>query len=1223
MPQDVSLVEPAKVRTLLVPIGKWTRSDFTDKVTALQERSEARLVDITPLNDTNFNPQGFPQGRILFEFHTRQFNEEQTLFLHDFELYRKTFVVIGLVKKEDQKPQSVLELLQKKYPDSISHNLVYFNTEISQLKNVYCASSSNLETIVCDIGRNFLEALGLYYASYKHVTLRSPGAIGGTAISKTSLMRQPQVASTSSVSTRVISNPLDTTANSTVKRSASLKSLGLNSVSSDQHRAKARQCKILGNFKLLAGRYVDALNSFAEAATTLHKYHDNIWLGSALEGLVISMLLLSYLRVPFQVPVIISIICPVKDFEQSSNMSNVQRNSTSSGSFQSPRNSLSSVSSRINIIESQNVAMPLLIKSVSERVLHYYELSLSHNTEYAPQIVYCEHILRVARFMSYCHSHSQLDKDLLKSVYTDENPTSLEAPPSSTSLSQYFSKCEICQFVNKLFELQLKEMDVISQIRVYISLGLIYRDLGFQRKQAFVSRILLVSLLPRHISDNIFDMLDDSHHDTLNSLLEAYGIYKQPEILIEHAANCTWVTLQKNILMLAINMASKNGNKQKVCEYSLTLLQKYSHVLTQNEQKILLENNILSFTQGIPDLVYWDPFLLRKLRITQLENHKSIPQEKLLETDEVEEHAQRHLEVFNPFKENGVHGVTEKMKTCKIVPSFLLGETAELVLTFQNPFKFDLNVTHLSFEAADDMIVNFLSNSAKRELPFKVSANSLASIHVPVTFTKETHGKQTIKSLVVGVFGLKPTSFDIVMSEKTKGENESDTQRAKLESFEFRVINEQPHMEFVSSSFNDNSCMMLEGTKETFQIVLRNQSLSQPANYLQFTHKTNVESNLNPDYWKKLGPDDLYDIETQLKWMQRKCIVIRDKPQEIPANSSVELTVEIDVTQASFDFKSFEISLEYGHKMEKNSTSVYTKTLVMPFNVTLKRSLEAPNLEVVPLTEELKECENSVIRGVDKVAVLDPNDLALLLLDIRNSWDANATLRVHFNEFSIEPETLNSHSTKRFVIPIKKNLQSSDWGSKEIPKLVSGRQFVSSGMTRDEITTMRHKFWCREMLLESLKCEWRFQDSRAVRGSINFRQYLDMIDTRTVDILCQRREAPYHVNVFASKPTLPLGDTLRLSAQLLANKQHPAYTEDLVQIEFLLYNRRTGLALAKSNTRLLYNGQLTFLVNPKNSSPVELEITAIDAGEYEVGCCINSSYFSDTPVYFRVLRPVV
>lgn len=53
---------------------------------------------------------------------------------------------------------------------------------------------------------------------------------------------------------------------------------------------------------LMAGRWQDALRVFSEAATSLKSAHDHLWFASALEGIGICLLLLSFLETPVAIP---------------------------------------------------------------------------------------------------------------------------------------------------------------------------------------------------------------------------------------------------------------------------------------------------------------------------------------------------------------------------------------------------------------------------------------------------------------------------------------------------------------------------------------------------------------------------------------------------------------------------------------------------------------------------------------------------------------------------------------------------------------------------------------------------------------------------------------------------------------------------------------------------------------------------------------------------------
>ena len=80
----------------MVPVGKWPRQEYLKALNKLKPHAEIRLVDVTPLPESTFNPQLFPHGRVLYSFLSKLVENSSMMFLHDFEPYRKVFVVIGL-----------------------------------------------------------------------------------------------------------------------------------------------------------------------------------------------------------------------------------------------------------------------------------------------------------------------------------------------------------------------------------------------------------------------------------------------------------------------------------------------------------------------------------------------------------------------------------------------------------------------------------------------------------------------------------------------------------------------------------------------------------------------------------------------------------------------------------------------------------------------------------------------------------------------------------------------------------------------------------------------------------------------------------------------------------------------------------------------------------------------------------------------------------------------
>lgn len=504
---NLSFVNPCKVRTLVVPIGKWKKRDFLNQFETLRANNEVRLLDITPIDCPLFTPQAFPNGRVFYDFTISQHADALDLFLYDFEPFRKIFVIIGLVNDKSD-PVDNMNILKERYPTVISHNLLYTdkslinsdveNQDISNIFHYNSDKLENYETILCDITRNFLVALNHYYSSYKHVTLRSPGAIGGNAVRKTSLLMSAlpgnqsrgsgSLYNSNSTNTNKRLSSFEMTTNN-IKRSASLK-LSTSLASTDnkiQTRAQGRQYKILGNFQLLAGRVSDALNSFNEAVILLYRVRDLLWLGSALDGVAICAVILSYLQMPFKIPHIVALICPMESPNNSIEALSPRNSLTNS--VQSPRNSLTLATSEANIdVDMSN--LPVLVKAILDKALHYYDESLSHNSEYAPQIVYSQFLSRTLGFMLCCNSAVVQSQNVASSIIN----CNYSNKPLKDCENLSFSNSDVYSFCGKVLLLKIDDMELEEQSSIFSLLSKAYASLQLTRKQAFTLRLLLVSI---------------------------------------------------------------------------------------------------------------------------------------------------------------------------------------------------------------------------------------------------------------------------------------------------------------------------------------------------------------------------------------------------------------------------------------------------------------------------------------------------------------------------------------------------------------------------------------------------------------------------------------------------------------------------------------------------------------------------------------------------------
>ncbi|KAG0654596.1 hypothetical protein C6P44_000834, partial [Monosporozyma unispora] len=1114
-------VGPSKIKALVVPIGKWKPQDFKNAVAKLKEFNEIRLLDITPIDSSLFNPQGFPNGRLFFNFSTLGHNDELDLFLYDFEPFRKTFILVGLVN-DSSDPEENLCVLKNKYSTVISHNLIYCNGQEkldtnlindNNNNNIFLTNimeSDNLETIVCDIGRDFLSALNHYYSSYKHVTLRSPGTIGGNAITKAVINRygekptlmnpptkQSGSTSTNSGSTTVLStsskrlSTFEITTNN-LKRSASIKfaTTLTSSESKAQQRSKGRQLKILGNFQLLAGRYLDALNSFTEAIALLYKVRDLLWLGSALDGIAMSFILLSYLNITFTIPEIIDIVCPL-NIQTSGHNSGTNSNNNSTSNVNSdtqtnetkvptPRNSVSITSLQVQSpsprtslafnsnnntmgnIPIEDINLPKLIKLIGDKILYYYELSLTHNSEYVPQIVYCNTLLKILMFIVKCQrSEDQFTPAVIKDIINYSfDPVTLKENVYDFENQDpvQFTAGDVYYYVNRLFELQIQTMSIESQCIVYSTAASIYRTLGLDRKEAFLLRLLADALIKT--SQNI--MWHTDYETVLDRIVKSYRCYTLDEKTNEVTSHDNkWLCLQKKILELALDVSTRLNDLKYVTKYSLILLIKYTNILSVGEQNKMLKN----IKTGIEKKVvagYWDQTIIKSVTIERknTDNNQGALLPLITKTqtgdcsNKSSDSTLRTDEVFNPFKQ--VKSTSQNNDSSSF-DTYLVNDEADLCCVLQNPYKFPLIVTELDLVDKIKEFCELKDNNISINSPFIVNPQSIASINVPVVFKKDTN-------------------------------------------------------ELIES----------------------------------------VDS-----------PNELCDFD-----------------------------LDVDLTNATSDFTGFELIVEYGMQSH-DGTFLYVKELKTQYDITIRNSLEISNLDIIPLNESINSDETNVdwIKFIQhqiiKDSTLNINDFALLLVDFRNSWIDGISLQTSFGKFCTKEYLVEAQHTLRIIIPIRKiELKDGMLSEKPIPTLFKGRQFIQSGMSKNEEYEMREKFWF---------------------GSLDFRRYITKSGCDIVPIIYKGSD-PFLIDLNIKKTIVEKGTILDVGVFLSPSGStiNRNKSGGVVAVNLLVFDNKTSKLLLESNRRVLYNGALKKLVSSREETLSKFEIIPIEHGEYRLSVCIAS-----------------
>lgn len=698
-------VGPARVRVLVVPCNRCSAAQYLRYISEIRSGpSEVRLLDVSVESQLHHhNPKLYPQGRILYNFVTSDDNKE-SIFLHDFEPWRKTFILVAVGPYSDT-PSVSIDQLKTSFPSAIVHNIIHFDTPPDDFKRLcppsdhsqrstfyYSGSLTALETILCLILANFLTALDSYTDSFLNITLRSPVSISDSnTIARTITSAQKRL---SSGSFKVSFN--------------SSHGSGQNSPSTESKtRHLGRQQKVLGSFALLAGNYAAASSHFVEAITNLRKVDDNLWLGNALEGLAVSTVLLHYVGMPASLNPTVLPTLQLSKSKLSSDMSlsapprPSSESSLGSKSFRnsfpatvSPRNSSSNYRGTYDLASTLPTEV---IKLLAFRAIHYYSNTLNDLEDTVPDMVYIDSLIRSIKFAICVYlGGGELSLNVLDAVVRN---TKLDNNLEGSAVM----KCEILKEMDKVFNLQLVDMSVYQQCKLYSCLATMYGDLGLHRKRAFILRTFLVGLLPSLASNKEGKMAPTEYsslREVFEMLFQAYGVDAETESSATAASNVAthWTTIKLLLLKLAILIGSANHDHQFVVHICTLLLTRFAHCLSSQDQQKTKER-IDSVIQGyahnnsghLPlSVPYWDPYLVRRVKlVTSKKREELIPFSEILEQSGSlnlvgKNNAHSDGLIFNPYRRNSTVLLKDKL----VVKDDLF----QLKITLQNPFGFELDI---------------------------------------------------------------------------------------------------------------------------------------------------------------------------------------------------------------------------------------------------------------------------------------------------------------------------------------------------------------------------------------------------------------------------------------------------------------------------------------------------------------------------------------------------
>lgn len=1273
MSDKYSFITPAKVRILLVPINNCTTSNFERYVNLIKSNVlEVRLLDITENNDLHyFNPAAFPQGRIFPEFISSSI-ENELIFLHDFEPFRKTFIVIGVGPyKEDVSLETSLNELKKAYHTAIVHKLILFDSPEDKLtikgeENVFYHNSSlshltALETIFCSIGGSFLKALDEYASAYSNITLRSPVSItDGNVLAKTISQAQKRLSSgstsfTASFSTTPAAALTQLSPSATDKSKTQLKHLG-------------RQRKLMGNFYLLAGKYNAAFQNFTECLNSLKKSDDYLWLASALEGTVVSMILMEFIGVSYQLPSqILYSILQIPKFKTSTDTIMSRKGSVeSNGSIKSPRNSLSSSNGfSLNALTSNpdlnNMSTPDIVRIILARVIYFYGLTSNDFENMVPDIVYVESILREVKLLTgFFFSYST--KEIVKG-YSNSTIT-------TSKLNRAVSKLDIINEIDKIFQMQLVNMNIVDQCRIYSVLATIYADLGFYRKKAFILRILLVGLFPQL---NSSDIPQQSIIDILETLFVIYGINSEPEASSRDAffhSQSNWTSLQIQFLRLSLKIGEKLLDKSLLLKVSSLLLTRYTHCLPADDQ-IKLKSMIDDLLENNRNLAtpYWDSFLVRKVKfIVPKSRGKLVPVEEKLENDINTKDSATPF--FDPYAKKTIDPTK--------IPTLIAEDIYQLKVTLQNPFAFDIEINDIlivsegvQLETIKSLIQvaessSYIStpnhqNSSgifnsklrqstnyKKSSPMTTTMSQVTSAHSVhtlnvrpnsseqflISFRALSSGNSRITGFDISVSNCQSQFFCIIDKEKfdyaiklspEKTIQESPTtltlerlvhnlhggdvaaigHRVSMSLLPLLVIPPQPSLTLLDILASNGCLMLLEGERHEVSVTLTNNS-SEPINYLSFSFWDSTVEFIN----KKLANTNLSAVEIyELEWhlLKFKPFKILNKHiigEDIEPGKNIELKCELTSRKFMNELK---IVLDYAHK-SVNEPSVFLKNLDIPLNVSVMPSIDVVGCDIFPVMTLLDKIPSGLKKVVEYS--LKGDDYCLLVLDLRNSWSEKLMCHLKYEDFETS-EPIQAGKTLRIVIPIKR---ISPDVTQQIPSL-RHKQFVKNyTLTEEEEKQIKKLFWLRYAILEKLLGSWNLGkrhgiiDLRAIRLTTKMANMFVYEKVHVSNVILG--DGGKQIERFGNSYNLSL-DEFYVLRTTIVNDSDETISGIIRHLPLPLHGATPGSVMrphVSLDKKMLINGILQnkfHAIKPGDKLELDVSFVIIERGEFEWGTVLD------------------
>ncbi|THX77038.1 hypercellular protein-like protein HypA [Aureobasidium pullulans] len=1086
-----------------------------------------------------------------------------------------------------------------------------------------------------------------------------------------------------------------------------------------KNKGKARVGIVVGNLYMLAGRWNDAWRELVENTNKARTATDYLWYAKGLESIVVCMLLLIWSGFDFPIPA----ICNSGPDRSSSLISSaITRDGVPPIGQQEPAAAKQAASRASRLLPD---LVPMII-SIYERTNTLAGKPMS-------PVAYSETVLRMSKLLAFLqNAGGELDSNVLQKIASTSS-RSLYQPKVNAGFSGGISKHAIADMALRAYPPPSAGVPLADTIAIQSGIVSILSMLGLERKKAVIVKEMITLLVPALVQARkvgaaemgihpaaslsaafgpgipsaatndeqvgLGNLLRDLHatygardrnHLDLTKGASDAGQENAVDVLINATIALTTqsagtksfgsINLKIDILRACIDFCEALPDLPGVVHFSALLLrvvgpqgtmtaheQNRRVTLVTEEQLRLISNMSRTINAankiGLPDVraLYWDDFLVRDVQwIDDTNNEKLRERHKSDLLFDSGNKPGKSPFLYNPF-------VKETHKTeDKIV---VVGEPAELVITLQNPYGFEVRIDSLSLVTDGPAI-------EVDEHPITLGPARLQD--VVVTARAKDEGQIKILGCSVHVYGCKDQVFPIYQSPwkpdfpskvKELGLSARDPASAtRARSSKGRssnpvlpqpttvsavAIQAQPHVVLDKLNLSESALMVLEGQKKTFQITLRNTSAHIAVDFLHISFDDSLTSSIHTALAaKELTKPDMYGLELELSNNPTFSWIRSGGGQNMTIPPGEKATFEITVLGKP-GLAAAKVMFDYAHlgkPFAEVEGRAFTRQVAVPIDITVNASIQLHRIDFSNFPADYawtnrglqeqgqrpktpRSPSHPVEKGSDRFRTLldrvglesSNEEHCLLLLDLRNSWPNPLTVSVQVRSSSADEswnraytvhEVVHPGHIARLVLLLPRLHIANPYAPIPILSQQNQRQFVVSAdgpVSADLERATREQFWFREEVLKYLRGTWEEKGSDRC-GNIDLRGLRmspKMIDTiRLQDIDIRMTIVPTEseeVQQTGRSKFVVTAESL-LTLQTTIHNRSNGTIQALLRLQPTLADQSNSETSLDISRRLLISGtlqQCTPILSPNSSVTLELGICPLVSGEFDISALVE------------------